>query len=533
MNRHLFYNTTNYLKTIIKKDIVKILIWLISLSGFVIAVGFAYPALFPDPQELIGLAEAMRNPVMVAMFGPIFTEGSYTTAIALGNQMVLFSMLFSAIMSIFIVSRMTRGDEEEGILELIRSLPLGRLTNTLSSIIIIVGMNLLLSLLIGVGLSFIPDDSITFIGSMTFGLSIGAAGILMGSITLVIAQLFENNRTVMGMSFLILGVMYILRGIGDLSNDFLTWVIPLNWPVRAEVYVSNHNWLNVLTVFLSALLFFAALWLNARRDIESGLIAQKKGRTKASNALRTPLGFVLRLLRPGLITWVIAVFILGATYGSIFGDLDTFIEGSDIFEQMLPGGEYSLTVQFMSIIMMVVAISAGIGPLMFLNRLAGEEKKNHTEHIYARGISKTNMMTIFVLIAIISAVLLLLAGSLGMLSGIVFSMEDPIATNLVLQAGFAYLPALLFMIGLGTIIIGFFPRKTYLLWIYFGYSFFAVYMGNVIGLPDIFKHLTPFGYIDQLPIDDFSILPAVLLTVLTTLMIVVGYIGYKRRDLIG
>ncbi len=533
MHKGMFYNTRKILKTHLKKDRVKIVLWVVSIALFVVGVSHAYPALFPNPEELIGLAEAMQNPVMVAMFGPVYDPLNYTTAQALGNQMLVFSMLFSAIMSIFVVSRLTRGDEEEGILELLHSLPIGRLSNTLATIIIIVAMNMVLALIIGLGLALVPDDSITFIGSLTFGFSIGATGILMAGVVLIIAQLFENNRTVMGMSFLVLGVMYILRGIGDLSENFLVWVMPLNWPARVEVFINNYNYLNALTILFTFGLFFIGLYLNARRDLASGLIAQRKGKTVASSLLKTPVGFVLRLLRPGIIAWLLTVFILGITYGSIFGDLDTFIEGSDIFEEMLPGGDFPLNVQFMSIIMMVVAISAGIGPIMFLNRLASEERKNHTEHIYSKSLSRTKMLSIFTIIAMVSSAVLLFFGALGMYSGIVASMEDPIRAGLIFQSGFAYLPALLFMVGLSVLMIGWFPDKTGWIWVYFGYAFFSVYMGNVIGLPELFKLLTPFGYVDQLPIEDFRWLPTAMMLGISLIMISIGFIGYRRRDLKG
>lgn len=533
MHANLFNHTFTYLVTVLKKDKLKIIFWLLGISFFVVAVGHAYPALFPDQAELIGLAEAMRNPMMVAMFGPVYDPENYTIAQALGNQMLIFSMMFSAIMSIFIVSKMTRGDEEEGILELIQSLPVGRLTQTGVTVILIVFMNIILALLIGFGLALIPEDSITMVGSLTYGFSIGATGILMGAITLILAQLFENNRTVMGMSFLVLGVMYLLRGMGDLSENILVWLMPLNWPARVEVYINNYNGLNVLTLGLSFVLFAVGCYLNLRRDLEAGMFAQKPGKTAASKVLKTPTGFVLRLLKAGLIAWIVTLFVLGLTYGSIFGDLDTFIEGSDIFEQMLPGGEYPLNVQFMSVIMMVVALTAGIGPIMFLNRLATEEKKNHTEHLYARALSRTRLLSIFTVTALISSALLLFIGSLGLIMGVQVSMDEPIGSLQILQAGFAYLPALWFMIGLGVLLIGFLPQKTSIIWIYFVYAFFAVYLGNVINLPAFFSYLTPYGFIDQLPIDAFRILPTVIILTLTAIMVVLGYVGYIKRDLKG
>ncbi len=533
MNKRVFFNTKNVLYNIWYKDKLKIAIWVLSISAFVVIVGHAYPALFPNPEELIGLAEAMQNPLMVAMFGPVYDPNHYTTAQALGNQMLVFSMLFSAIMSVFIVSRLTRGDEEEGILELMQALPVGRLSNTLATMIIITLMNLALALIIGLGLGFINDESITWLGSMTFGLSIGVTGILMAGVTLIMAQLFENNRLVMSMSFIVLALMYVLRGIGDLMENILIWLIPLNWPARVEVYLNDYNYLNVLTLMLSFGLFGIALVLQSRRDLESGLIPPKKGKETASNILQSPLGFTLRLLRPSLIGWMLTVFILGITYGSVFGDLDTFIEGSDIFDEMLPGGEHPLNVQFMSVIMIFIAITATIGPLMFLTRLIGEEQKNHTEHIYSKAVSRVKMLSIFTGIALLGSLVLLLLGALGMVFGIIASMEEPMEITLILQASLAYLPSLWFMVGLAILIIGFWPSKTSAIWLYLGYAFFSVYMGNIINLPTLFAQLTPFGYIDQLPIEDFSLWPTLGLLFVSLAMGILGFKGYQRRDLLG
>lgn len=83
------------------------------------------------------------------------------------------------------------------------------------------------------------------------------------------------------------------------------------------------------------------------------------------------------------------------------------------------------------------------------------------------------------------------------------------------------------------LLIGTLPNHTNLIWVYFGYAFFSVYMGNVIGLPDLFKYLTPFGFIDQLPIDPFRVVPTIIILTFTIIMITLGFNAYKSRDLIG
>ena len=56
------------------------------------------------------------------------------------------------------IASMTRNDEEEGKLEMLLSLPLGRLSNPLSAIVIVIIMNVLIGLFIGVTLRCIIFD---------------------------------------------------------------------------------------------------------------------------------------------------------------------------------------------------------------------------------------------------------------------------------------------------------------------------------------------------------------------------------------
>ncbi len=533
MKRRDFKGLFPLLAASIRREKVKILLWGLSLAAFTVGVGFAYPELFPDLEALRSMAEGMKNPAMVAMFGPVFDAENYTLAVAMSNQMLIFSMLLAAIMSILIVTGLTRRDEEEGIIELIQSLPVGRLSHSLAAFLIVVSMNIALGIMIGLGIWMIPEESFTLGGSMTFGAAVTVSGILMASLTLLVCQLFENNRTATGISFVLLGVMYVLRGIGDISDNALAWAVPFNWPLRAEVFVENMNLLNLATLGLALVIAPLALLLNAKRDTGTGILPQRAGKKGASKFLRTPSGIVLRLLRPSIIAWAAVLFVLGASYGSIFGDIDLFIQDHDIFDEMLPGGDYPLTVQFMTTIMMVVAITAGIGPIMFLSRLSGEEKRNHTEHIYARAVPRMKMFVLHSIVAIAGTALMLLFSSLGLYAGVYASMEDPFSMSLVLQAAFAYLPALLFMVALAALVVGYLPRMTYLVWIYFVYAFFATYIGTVIGLPDIMQDLTPFGHVDALPIDDFQILPAIVICLFAALLFIIGALGYRRRDLIG
>jgi len=52
-----------------------------------------------------------------------------------------------------------------------------------------------------------------------------------------------------------------------------------------------------------------------------------------------------------------------------------------------------------------------------------------------------------------------------------------------------------------------------------------------MNLPEWMVKLSPFGYIPQLPMYDFNAAGLVVLTLLAAAMFVVGFIGYRKRDM--
>src|SRR5690625_6810525 len=119
----------------------------------------------------------MKNPAMEAMVGKGYGLDNYTIGAMTAHQMLLFTGIAVAIMSILFVARHTRADEEDGRIELIRSLPTGRLSNLTATISVIAGINVLLALLVGLGLYALGIESMDLYGSLLYGAALGTIGI--------------------------------------------------------------------------------------------------------------------------------------------------------------------------------------------------------------------------------------------------------------------------------------------------------------------------------------------------------------------
>lgn len=306
MWNQLYNQTGIYSRFIIRRDRGRLPIWLLAITFITVITANAFIGLYGSEQARLAVAETMRNPAMTAMVGQGYGLDNYTVGAMMSHQMLLFTAIAVAIMSILLVTRHTRADEEEGRIELIRSFPVGRLSNLSATVIVLFCANVLLALLVGFGLYALGIESIDLQGSLLYGAALGATGIFFTAVTALFAQASGNSRGTIGLSFTVLMVAYLIRAIGDVSNETLSWVSPLGWILGTETYVNNYWWPIFLTVGAAIILVGIALYLNVIRDLGAGLLPSKPGRKHASRLLKSPIGLPFRLQRTAIVTWAIS-----------------------------------------------------------------------------------------------------------------------------------------------------------------------------------------------------------------------------------
>ena len=529
-----FTNICTLAGFIVRRDRGRIPIWIISLVGITIAVALIFPGLYPPGPERDILAETMKNPAMTSMLGPGYGLDNYHIGAAMAHQMLLFTAVAVSIMNILLAIRHTRSDEEAGRIEMIRSLPVGKLANSGATFLVLAIVNLILALLMGVGLGLLGLEGMDMAGSLLYGAVLGVTGIFFAAATIFIAQLTETSRGALGFAFTFMGLSYLLRAVGDLGGEALSLISPLGLILRTEVYVNNYWWPIFIMAVASIVVILLAFRLNTIRDLEAGFIAARPGPNRASRFLQSPLGLILRLQRTTIIGWTIAILVLGVSYGSIFGDVDAFFQTSDIFELLLPGTEgFSLTDQFTATLLAVMAMIGMIPVLLTMLKLRSEEQANRTEHILARAVSRRRVFGSYLLIAALLAIVMQVMSVLGLWSAATAVMSEPFSLILTLKGGLAYVPAMWIMLGLAALLIGFVPRFANLIWAYLGYTFFIIYFGGLFQVPAWLSRLTSFGYVPDVPLEKMGFPLALALILVAFVLTLLGLKGYEKRDIYG
>lgn len=533
MNSVRNYNIGGLIRFIVRKDRIRIPLWIIGIVFFTLIVPVALDDMFPTQEERDVMAETMKNPAMTAMMGPgdldNYTIGAMTT-----HNMLLLTAVAVGLMSILFVTRHTRAEEEDGQSELIHALPVGKLAYLNATFIVLVVTNIILALASGFGLYALGIESMDLEGSLLYGAALGATGLFFAGLTGVFAQVTESSRGASGLSIGLLLLAYLIRAVGDVSNETLSLISPLGYVTRTEAYSNDVWWPIIVLVGASLFLFIFANYLNSIRDWGAGFIQARPGKKQASRYLETPIGLAFRIQRTAFISWAIGMFVLGMSYGSVMGDLESFFQGNELLEELLVAEEgYTLTERFIPMLMLVMAILSSIPPVMAMNKLVGEERKNRIEPILARAVSRTKLMMSYLLIAVINAFIMLSLTSIGLWVAAETVMEDGLPFGAIYGAGMVYFPAVLVLIGFAALMIGVLPRLTSLVWVYIVASFLINYLGGLLDLPEWLENISPFGYIPALPVDDLDWMPVIVLSLIAIGLMVIGFIGYRRRDMEG
>lgn len=518
----------------LKRDWKKVIIWILGLGMF--SAGFV-PAFkeMAKGQGLVGMFETLQNPAMISIVGPtpIETGADYTLGAMYAHEMLLFCGLFAMIISILHVIGHTRKEEDLGLTELVRSFQIGRQANSLSVIVEVVFINSILAIFIAGVMTSFGADTISIQGSVLFGASIGMAGIIGSGIALIMAQIMPTSSAAIGSSLGILGLLYIVRAGTDVSNVDLSMMNPLGWIYLTFPFTDNNWFPLIFALMFSIIVVFTAFSLEGGRDMGAGYLPQREGRENAKQSLLSIQGLFIKINKGVIISWLIAFVVMGAAYGSIYGDMQIFLESNEMMKQMFSHAGFSIEESFTGTIMLVMIGLVSVLPIAIVNKLFSEENRLHLTQIYATKVTRSQLYWTNIGLSILAGGLgvLLAAGSLGGTAISAMGSSGDMDIVDFLAAGFNLFPSVLFFIGLAAIALGWAPKLGKLVYIYLAFSFLLNYFNGLIDLPKWFLNTSIQSWMPQMPMEDFEVSTFFTVTVISIALIVIGYLGYSRRDM--
>ncbi|WP_179394865.1 ABC transporter permease [Lacticaseibacillus absianus] len=526
------------LRSALRRDWLKITLWLIGLAGLMAGAAAKFDTLYGTPKTMATIVETLKTPAMVSLLGPFTASKPYTVANVYAAEMMVFMGLFVAMMNIYFAVHATRAEEDSGVAELIRAHAVGRSASLSAAVLELIVINLGAGVLEALGLQASGMSGTDIAGNWLFGLGLAAFGLMFGAFTLLAAQIAESGRGATIISYSWLGLLFIARMGTDIQDPDLTWWTIYGWIEKLEIYDGN-NWAPVgLMLALTALVGGVALWLGTTRDLGAGLLPQRNGRRTASAFLRGPLALVARLERTSTIIWLVSLFILGATYGSIFGTAGDLMASNPTMAKLIGTtglrlANRAIVLSFANKLAIIFVILATIPGLITLFRLNRDERHGYFEQLHARSVSRARLYFSVAGFGLVCAIIAFALAVLGMTAAGAASMgADMPSLARFMRAFWGYAPALIATFGVAALLVGLLPKWQNLAWALPAYGFFSLYLGSLMDFPKWAQQLTPYGWVNNVPLRQVQWGPAAWMTALGLALLIAGYLAYARRDLL-
>ncbi|OCC11300.1 ABC transporter permease [Streptomyces sp. PTY087I2] len=527
-----FAGTVALVRFGLRRDRVRSAVWLLALVLGTLVTAAEYDTLYATAEQRAGVAETMSSPAALAMTGPQHYLDDYGVGSILSHQLLGFMAVLTGLMSVLIVTRHTRNEEETGRAELVRSTVVGRHAQLAAALTLAALVNVALALLVALGLVSMGIEGIGPGGALLYGFAHTAVGLVFAGVAAVTAQFTAHTRGASGMALAVVAVAYVLRAAGDVGEGALSWATPIGWVQRTYVFVDNRWWPLLLCLALAALTTVTGFVLSTRRDVGAGLRPARSGRRTASGALTRPLGLALRLHRATLLGFGAGLLVMGLMYGSILGDAADMVKDVEQVQEALAEiGGSTVEESFASMVMVVVAVVAAVYVVMATLRLRAEESAGRAEPLLATGLSRDRWAGSHVAVALLGGTGLLVVAGLGFgLSGAASTGDRALVAKLVLAA-VVYAPALWVTVGATVVVFGWCPRAGAAAWAVPVYAFLVGYLGPILRLPQAMADISPFGHVPRLPAAQISWTPLLALTAVAAGLILLGIAGFRRRDL--
>jgi len=513
-------------------------LWGYVFGAFVASTAWSYSSIYRTRAQRDALATAFgSNRATIALFGPapmLQTSAGFTIL-----KTFLTLTVVGAVWGLLTGTRLLRGEEDTGRwdLYLAGATTRGRATAqalgglvagvtvlwaVTATVIVVAGRSGRIAIAPGAGLFF-------------------AAALVSGALLFVAfgalcSQLGATRRRAAGYAGVVLGASYALRMVADSGTGLhgLIWLSPLGWVESLEPLTSPRPWPLVPIVACTAVVGLAAVRLAARRDVGSSTIADRDTTRPRLGLLSGTTGFTIRLVRPTVIAWAVAIGVTGLLVGFVVHSAAGSISGSSVRDVLARlGATGSASASFLALCFLIVAVLLGFVAAGLVAAARSEELGGRLDPLVAAPVSRAAWLGGRLVVAAAALVACALVGGLATLVGAVGGGASVDAVS-VMGAALDTVPPAVCILGLGALAHGVAPRSASL--VVYGLVTWSILIDVVGGIGALDHWVADTSVFHQMaaapaaPVDGTTV--AVLLLV-GTVGGLAGCVGLARRDLSG
>lgn len=514
------------LRTYLRRDRWLLLWWSLAITITYWSQAISVEQFYATQAEFDRAAAAMAaNPALVAMTGP--ARALNTVGGQVAWQATAFGAVLAGLMSMFLVGRHTRAEEESGRDELLRSSAVDRRATTTAALVVALIANLVVGACVALSLVSVP---LAVADSVALGVGVALCGWTFTGVALVAAQLTTTTRSMYGLTGVVIAGAYALRAIGDVGNEALSWASPIGWYQQMYAFSGLRWWPALPLVVATVVAVAAAYAVFERRDFGSGVLAARPGPARAPARLGTSFGLAWRLQRGSVVGWSLGLAFTGLAYGSIGDSAGDLIGDSDAARDLMTAGGDDLVAGFHAVSMLMLSMLASGFAVSSALRPRAEEVAGRGEPLLATAMSRTRWLLGHIAVTMLGSLLVLGVAGIGLGAGYAMVTGDTGAVWRFTWQTLTWLPAVLALAALARLLYGIHPRLASLGWLGLGFAAVVLMLGDVLRFPGWLRDLSPFEHLALVPVADVDATAFLAVLVVATLLSATGTLAFRRRD---
>lgn len=523
------------------RDRTQLLVWALITTTFAALSWFAMTGQFGGEQDRAAtIMLSVANPAIMVISGGLPSGADEGPFVAFQIQPWL--LLLAALMSVFLATRHSRGDEERGRAELVQATPAGRVTPLLATIVHGSLANLLLGVLSAAALIAI---GLPVTGSLLTGLSITATGIVYLGVVLLAAQWLPTSRATNSLGVWVVITGFLLCGagsaMGTVSDDLLrvtsawpAWLSPFGWAANIRPWDADQPAPLLLSLVLAVVVMTLAVVVQRRRDLDASLTRVRTG-PAGSTRLHTVSGLIWRLNATALVGWGLGALLLGISATSLTVALAGFGEQSQAALDMLRAlsPQADLIDAGLSVHYLMLGAMAGCLAVQLIAGARQEEASGRVELLWTTPVSRLRWLADNLALALLGAGLIMAVAVLGGMLGLALTDGDWTLMRAVgVQALGQWVAGAVFGV-LAALLLVFRPRLTAALgWSLVGLSASVGMFAPLMGAPGWTRHLAPIASAAFLSDQGIELRDTGWTLALLVVGLALALWGMRRRELV-
>jgi ABC-2 type transport system permease protein len=438
-----------------------------ALWGYIFAVVVAssaltYNRLYPTQADRDRLAASFgSNRAASALFGPAPRLETVAGFTVFKTSMTL--MILGAVWGLLTSTRLMRGEEDSGRWEILLSGETTRrgaagqaLGGLAAGVATIWAITALVTALTG------RSTKVNFAvrPSLYFALALVASAVMFLAVGAVTSQLAATRRQAAGYAATFLGVSYAIRMVADSGVGLhkLVWVSPLGWVEQLRPLTAPRPWALLPIGVFTAALCVAAVRLAGERDIGASTLPDRDHAQPQLRLLSGATGLTVRLVRGTVAGWAVAIAASALLMGIVAKAAGNTMSGSSVqqvFSRLGASGAGAKA--YLGVTFLILAVLLGFLAAGQVTAARSEEAAGRLDHLLVRSVSRRSWLVGRLTVAVV----VLVSG--GLIAGLftwlgAATQNSGVSFATLLDAGLNIVPPAIFVLGIGALAVGFWPR---------------------------------------------------------------------------